>query len=869
MSHWSMAVLLALAGAAEAPQTSPAGAATIILDEASLWRVFIVRGSELVRLESGGLTHAAELLSSQQKSKLDLKKVDAPRVTAAPPDDWASPDFDDSQWLRARGRLDGPYRPWALLQLRGRFEVQDLAAVGDLTLALGFHGGVAVYLNGRELTRMALPAGPLDPNTPAEDYPKQAFVGDDGLLAVGAGTEVAKRRLREATVKVPVSALHKGVNVLAIEVHRAPAPEIMWTGRINPRYHRSKAWWRRLAVEKISLVAADARGITPNTGRPADFLAREHDVLDPVGVADYGDPCEPLRPVRIVGARNGAFAGMVLSSAGQGLHGLSVACSDLTGPRQATIPASAIQVRYALPTTPRRQSETPRFDGLETEFPQKGSGGSGATQPIWLTVEVPRKASPGDYRGTVRLGVSNGAAAEVPIDLHVANWTLPDPTQFTAHAGLIQSPDSLAIRYGLKMWSDEHWKCIERSFALMRLVGGKEVYIPVVRRTHLGNEHGMVRWIKGKAGPWEHDFSIAERYLDLAVKHLGRVPVVCLYVWEPANATGHFPSGTGEGVRCRDMPIRFTVLDPRTGTLEAAEGPKWGTPECREFWKPFFDAMRRLLEKRGIAGSMMLGLSGDFYPTKTAAEDLAAASAGAKWVVHSHTYWEKVHGQPVGCLASVWGILGPRDPAEPKDYYGNVRFHGWRNPFVLHLPRGGNYLGYLKSMCPAQVHVVAETALVSGGRVNAKPPGVRGIGRVGADFWDVLAVGQGDRGSRTVAGRYPETGWGQLTLNFSEPAVLTAGKAGPISNVRFELMRESFQEAEARVFIEKALTDPAARARLGDQHAARIEAMLDERVRDILRADWEWFAASGWRERTKSLYTAAATVAAALGQDNP
>jgi len=46
---------------------------------------------------------------------------------------------------------------------------------------------------------------------------------------------------------------------------------------------------------------------------------------------------------------------------------------------------------------------------------------------------------------------------------------------------------------------------------------------------------------------------------------------------------------------------------------------------------------------------------------------------------------------PAGYLCCVWGVFGTRDPALPKDYYGNTRYYGWRNPFLITaFPRAGN-----------------------------------------------------------------------------------------------------------------------------------------------------------------------------------
>ncbi len=54
------------------------------------------------------------------------------------------------------------------------------------------------------------------------------------------------------------------------------------------------------------------------------------------------------------------------------------------------------------------------------------------TQPIWLTVSVPKEAAAGDYRGKVRL-VANGATLqEIPFTVHVWDFALPDESHVKA-----------------------------------------------------------------------------------------------------------------------------------------------------------------------------------------------------------------------------------------------------------------------------------------------------------------------------------------------------------------------------------------------------------------------------------------------------
>ncbi len=92
---------------------------------------------------------------------------------------------------------------------------------------------------------------------------------------------------------------------------------------------------------------------------------------------------------------------------------------------------------------------------------------------------------------------------------------------------------------------------------------------------------------------------------------------------------------------------------------------------------------------------------------------------------------------------------------------------------------------------------------------------------------------------------------------------LSPGPDGARSTIRFEAAIGGVQECEARIFIEKALLDPAKRAKLGEETATRIQKLLDERTRVIL---WGTYP-QGWQERAEALFDVAAEVRRLTGSD--
>ena len=104
------------------------------------------------------------------------------------------------------------------------------------------------------------------------------------------------------------------------------------------------------------------------------------------------------------------------------------------------------------------------------------------------------------------------------------------------------------------------------------------------------------------------------------------------------------------------------------------------------------------------------------------------------------------------------------------------------------------------------------------------------------------------------------------------------------------MIRAAAQQVEARIFIEKALTDKKLRDRLDPAFAGRCQDLLDRRTRDMLRAvstlvqtddSWanspvmwwqtpgiigaEYYLSTDWQRSAEDLFNAAAEVEKAIG----
>ena len=885
------------------------------------WRTDVVRaaGGQLVPVEPYVFRRRAKAASGAGKG-FEIAPAKTAAGSAFPPEAWPRGDFDDGRWLRQPGPLRTKYRSLALTCIRGKFQVTDPRAVSDLSLDVSFQGGAAAYLNGREVGRAFLPPGGLRPDTLAEDYPRDTYESGlskrrnalicQTLFRWNTGPEVAgpaeagllcrnappeekarfieryRKRFRTLKAHIPGSALRKGVNVLAVEVHRAPANPVMFAA---VRFERdtdgnsiSNFGWNRCLIDDVTLTAAAKPGaIAPNVSRPAGMQVWNVSTQFRLLPTHYGDPCEPLRPVRLFGLPNGLYSCRLVVSAGQAVRGLKVSVSDLAGAGGAVVPAANVQIGYE--QWARGEGHRPgTFDAIETAAPPEVPAGAirlsdrgravpGAMQPIWITVKVPRGARGGEYAGKIAIEAAGEKTVEVPLKLRVVSeWALPGPRQFTTFVGAIQSPDSVALHYKVPMWSEAHWKLLDRTFALMAEIGVRDVHIPLLARTNLGNADSMVRWVRQPDGSSKPDLAIVQRYLDTACRHLGRPPVVVLWIHDRPFFRSRSPMiWAGRMVTPTDDAtlLPYTQVDPATGLTSQPSAPLWGTPEARAFWKPVIEALREALARRGLGKSMFFGTGTHGYVGPKCVADTQALAPDVPW-------YNRTHG---GTRRAV-GRKGARQPVRYNSEGHTCHLSVDWDPdakarYVWTAPPADGFLATTSAW-----HLT-DKAELSTFRTFAEATLLSrwcGISNQGVDFRPRLKGPDRFGGGSTLIERY--TWQHGVDSRLTQQAFLGAGRDGPAATPRLRLMREALQEAEVRIVVQNALLDEAARARLGPDLARRASQRCDGRTRMLRYFSWylapfkygtlsnydRYFDEASWMRSTEQLEELAQPAAKAL-----
>jgi len=573
-----------------------------------------------------------------------------------------------------------------------------------------------------------------------------------------------------------------------------------------------------LVLGCLGRVCADAgEALSVYRAETVDYIFP--DSYQPVGHASA--------PLRLVAARGGIHAAQLVVCAPVPIKGLTVAAGGLKG--AAEIPASAWKVHFGVADgQPAAPGAPAFFDTLEIQPPAEvpvGKAGR-AVQNIWLKLYVPRDARAGDYSGKVTVS-AGGAAAEVPVEVKVCDWIMPAPREWHARLDAIQSPESVAMAYEVEPWSDAHLALLDRTFAILGEMGQKTLYVTAVRRTHFGNEHAAVRWIKDAQGRLQPDFTIVEKYLDVATRHLGKIPGVIFYCWEPVESMGH-AGGTGSAGRTTDRSMQYTLWDPKSGELKKRTGPAWGSAESKDLWRRFNEGLKPVLARRGLSGSMLYGLIGDARPTKQAMDDIVTGAENPLWAVHSHHYCPEWQGHKIGMAIALWGInMNICDPEQGRGFGWNTDFWLAYYPreFTMNAPLTAQRLKMEMWNGALSLHEM---------RYLGRSRYACGLGRIGADFWKVVKDQRGNPRA-SLAGYYPESYWGQLNLNYCIPSILARGATGPLPTVRSEAFREGNQDLEVRVFLEKAVELVTYREKLGVETATRLRGLLDDRIRMVNR----------------------------------
>ncbi len=210
---------------------------------------------------------------------------------------------------------------------------------------------------------------------------------------------------------------------------------------------------------------------------------------------------------------------------------------------------------------------------------------------IWVSFEIPRDAAAGVYKGFIDV-VSEKYNLRLPIRIRVQELVLPQPHDWKYRLDLWQNPWVIAWYYHVEPWSDEHMALLRKHLKVYADAGGKYITTYAVHSPWSDNsymiEGTMIEWLKHKDGTWKFDYTIFDKYVQLAME-TGINEAITIYTPVP---WGH----------------RFRYLDEATGNYIYEEWAP-GSPEFKSFWTVFLNDLKAHLTQKGWMQKTYLGIN--------------------------------------------------------------------------------------------------------------------------------------------------------------------------------------------------------------------------------------------------------------------
>ncbi|KKM62286.1 hypothetical protein LCGC14_1523200, partial [marine sediment metagenome] len=479
------------------------------------------------------------------------------------------------------------------------------------------------------------------------------------------------QRLRDRKIEgleLPRKLLERGSNCLAVEVvrsdlhpvalNRSPFP---W-GR-SVRGSEGNVAWSHGCLPRVELRAPKGTAVS-SLKRPAGVRIWAEDIHAERYPFDFLGRGAPAGKLHALGPRNGAAGALFVVGADKDIEQVRIDLSDCMHKdpgRRSKAPQLTIyslKQRFIQKYAANRSFNSSRGFVLHKRYPKGlaflkrfgfqrgyevyirnklsyldqlhpgviGDIKKDTIQPYWISVQIPKDAAAGQYTGTVTVRARGVAPKVLPLTIEVMDWTLPDPNQFQTVVGLEQSPYGVAKQYNVTLWSDEHFGLIEASMKQLARVGNDWLIVPCIRKTQFGNrDDQMIRWTRKRDGTLAFDFSIMDRYVDLAQKHWGTLSVISLVV-----AAGN------------QLDVGFNVMDEASGKVQVLQvcDPKGGLIEARKGdLAAFAKAVHKHMKARNLLQSTYWGFTWDNTGNPAGLKEFLAETApGIFWCRGGHQY---------------------------------------------------------------------------------------------------------------------------------------------------------------------------------------------------------------------------------------
>ncbi|TVR10725.1 MAG: hypothetical protein EA401_12045 [Planctomycetota bacterium] len=484
--------------------------------------------------------------------------------------------------------------------------------------------------------------------------------------------------------------------------------------------------------------------------------------------------------IRLVAPRGGTATGVIVVRGNPAAAQARLSRDGLRQGRSHNLD-DAVQIWYGSkqvdfgPNRGKDDSTSPYYDALIPR-PVEAS----RVLPIYVHISVPEDAQPGGYSGTIEVR-GRGGSQDFELQVMVAPFVLPPPQQRHSWVDMLQSPDSVAYRYGVPLYSRQHLQLMRPSLEKMARLGQRVMHVTAIARTMLGNDEAML-----PIGERGIDWSGLEGYMALFNETVGAPKFVVVYAVERGGNTG---SG--------DAPPHWTPPGGRRQGSTNAEEVAY-SDRYRPAWKAAMEGIQQRIQQAGWDDTeILIGWIGDARPFGDYFSFFSEIAPFARWVQFTHA-----RGDDSPRADGTLSVLGmdvayrvlPYPPGNINRELGAGQsapsVDGWK----------GNFLN-VTSMRQRndQYHEVAFWLGQVPHATSSRGSAYRGVARIGMDFWTVPRPGGG-------SGRIIQTfqRWNNLQRD-NAPAITAPGPEGALPTVRYLAMAQGAQETEAFIWASKAL----------------------------------------------------------------
>ena len=138
-------------------------------------------------------------------------------------------------------------------------------------------------------------------------------------------------------------------------------------------------------------------------------------------------------------------------------------------------------------------------------------------RPVWLTVNVPREAAPGKYKGSLT-AKCDGKTLSIPFSIEVGKRILPEPKDWKFHLDLWQNPYAVARYFDVPLWSKEHFDKMRPIMEYLASMGEKVItasifQYPWNKQTEDPFE-SMIGKFRGMDGSWKYDYTVFDKWVE-------------------------------------------------------------------------------------------------------------------------------------------------------------------------------------------------------------------------------------------------------------------------------------------------------------------------------------------------------------------